>query len=125
MAQAPRPGAARVEQSARQFLRIRLRDQTLDVNPNPTLTEKVAVRYATGLPIEAFLNAQDGSLGEDSVAVLWWLGRRQNGEPALAFKQAAADWPSDLTEDDLEIDVIDLDAEPAGEDSPEGVGPAS
>jgi hypothetical protein len=99
------------------LLRMRVRDRTLDLSGTPTIKEKMAVRFATGLPYEAFV-ADERSLGEDSFAVLWWLARRQNGEPQLSFDQAASEWPNDLTPDDVACEAITPDEEPEN-DHPE------
>ena len=100
--------------------RIRVKDRTLDVPGEVSIQEKIAVRYATGLPLESFVKVD--AFGEDSLVVLWWLARRHNGEPNLAFATSCADWPSPLGADDLDIQTITDDEEP---DSPEGSGPAS
>lgn len=121
MVQAPTPGASR--SGARVFFRIRIKDRTLELAGSPTIKEKMAVRYATGLPLEAFVSAGEHTIGEDSIVVMWWLARRQNGEPNLPFNEVAATWP-ELGEDDIDVDVVDLDAESEGDDSPEGSGPA-
>lgn len=109
MAKAPTPGKTKAADAARLALRIRVRDQTLFA-PTPKalpLREKFAVRAATGMPIEEFV--QDGrTLGEDAIAVLWWLARRAAGETALTFAQAEADWPTDLVGDDVAVDLVDM-----------------
>ena len=80
---------------------------------NVPIAERLAVRKATGLPFEAFLT--EGNIGSDSVAVLWWLARRAEGEVALGFTQAMAEWPDDLEPDDLTVVMEDA----AGGDDPE------
>lgn len=121
MATAPTPGARSRE--ARVFFRIRIQDRTLELSGAPTIKEKMAVRFATGLPLEAFIADGEHTIGEDSIVVLWWLARRQNGEPNLPFNEVANNWPT-LGADDIDVDVIDLDSEPEADDSPEGSGPA-
>lgn len=74
-----------------------------------TMTDKLAVRKATGLPFEAFWG--DSAVGEDSLVVLWWLARRKNGEAMLSFHEAAAQWPTDLDPDDLDLHVGAVDDE--------------
>lgn len=88
-------------------LRLRVRDNTFDVEPAGLLPikDKIAVRAQTGLPYEAYL--QGGSVGEDSLVVLWWLGRRQS-EPALSFDQAVQQWPDDLTADDIDLEYVNV-----------------
>lgn len=125
MGLAPVPQPIDAQTGPRQFLRIRVKDRTYEFVPELALEEKFVIRAATGLPFEAFLPAQqEREFGEDSAFVLWWLARRQSGEPALPYKQALAEWPADMVEGDLEFVQVDLDAED-GEPSPEGSGPAS
>lgn len=100
--------------------RIRVKDRTLDLSGDVSIKEKIAVRLATGLPFEAFLSTGEGKIGEDSLVVLWWLARRHNGEPNLAFDTSCAEWPSPLQAEDLDVTVIEGD-----DDDPEGSGPAS
>lgn len=119
MATAPTPGATASEVK---FFRIRIQDRTLELSSSPTIKEKMAVRLATGLPFEAFYSGES-SFGEDSLVVLWWLARRQNGEPNLTFDEVATSWPV-LDENDLELTLVEPD-EQGVEDSPEGSGPAS
>lgn len=126
MATAPRPGSRAEAEAARKFIRLRVKEREMDLMTDLTIQERFVVRAATGLPFEAFLPAQQGrELGEDSLFIIWWVARRQNGEANLAFAQAEREWPKDLTEDDLDFTIVDLDGEPEEEDSPEGSGPAS
>lgn len=120
MATAPDPGSYAEETGARQFLRMRVKNRTLDVVMDLTMKERFVVRTATGLPIEGFLPQESmREWGEDSVFVLWWIARRQNGEPALSFADAEAEWPKGLGEGDIDATEVDLDDEPAEDDSPE------
>lgn len=115
--------ASRAEiEGTRKFLRIRIRDTTLDLVPNLDLDEAFVVRSSNpgNLPIESFL----GAFGMDSLFILWWVARRQNGEPKLSFKDAKAEWPTSLTEDEFDLIEVDLDGEPDN-DSPESSGPDS
>lgn len=89
------------------ILRITVEGKTLDMPATFTLKEKMAVRLATGLPFEAFVGTNSKQVGEDSLAVLWWLARRRNGEPALAWEQAEAQWPANVNVDQLALEVID------------------
>lgn len=77
---------------------------------NIPMQEKLIVRKATGLPLESF--SLEGQVGEDTIAVFWWLARRAEGEVGLTFTQAMNEWPTDLTADDLSVSVDD----PSGED---------
>ncbi len=126
MATAPTPGSRAAAEAARQFIRIRIKDQTLDMMPDLTMRERFVVRTSTGLPIEGFLPAESQrEFGEDTLFVLWWVARRQNGEGQLPFAQAESEWPKDLTVDDLDMEMVDLDDEPETNDSPESEGPAT
>lgn len=110
---------------ARQFMRIRVKERTLELVPDLTMSERFVVRAATGLPFEAFFpEEQQREFGQDSFFVCWWVARRQSGEPNLPFRQAQAEWPK-LEEGDIEAALVNLDDEPMAEDSPEGSGPAS
>lgn len=106
-------------------MRIRVKDRTLDFVPQLELREKFVVRSATGLPFEAFMPAeQEREFGEDSLFVIWWLARRQNGEPGLSFAMAEKEWAAlELAEGDLEASMVNLDDEPAEDDSPGDDGP--
>lgn len=124
MAKAPKPRAAtdkprNAPPEAGRFV-IRFRDTTLEMPEAITLKEKMAVRYATGMPFEAFWSGES-RIGEDSISVLWWLARRHNGEPHLSFEQHAAEWPTELTADDFDVEMVTDDDEPT--DDPEGSGP--
>ncbi|MDP1820444.1 MAG: hypothetical protein Q8K58_11235, partial [Acidimicrobiales bacterium] len=90
MAKAPRPGAGRSPGPLAFHLRVR--DESWIVPPPGFLPirEKIAVRMGTGLPYEAFIKSGEGTIGEDSLVVIWWLGRRAAGEPNLSFDQAVA-----------------------------------
>jgi hypothetical protein len=89
------------DDAARQIMTITIAGfPTVTLAPNNIpMSEKLIVRKATGLPFEAFL-ADEDKIGADSVAVMWWLARRANGEPMLTWKQASEDWPTDLKAED-------------------------
>lgn len=110
MATAPRPRPA--EDTPTSFLRMRVRDVTLEM-PSPAvlpLKERFAVRAATGLPLEAFFAGGESSIGYDSLPVLWWLARRHNGEPALSLKTVEGEFPppDGFDPDDIDIEFVDL-----------------
>jgi hypothetical protein len=86
-----------------------------------SLKEKFAVQVATGRPIEFFWSEED-RVGETSFSLLWWLARRANGEPGLSFEQHLAEWPTDLTADEVSVEIVADDGEPTSD--PEGSGPA-
>lgn len=121
MARAPKPGGPgtsahndKVEAATRE-MRMTVRGETRTIRPgNIPIGEKLIVRKATGLPFEAFMG-NDDKIGEDSVLVMWWLAGRATN-PFLTWKQACADWPTDLTEDDIEVELSGPDVEPAGDD---------
>lgn len=109
MAKAPTPGQKRRQEASPKVFRLRVKDRTVDVPlpGNLPIKEKFAVKAATGLAIEAHFK-NEGAFGEDTLVVLFWLGRRGAGEPNLPFDRAAAEWPDDLTQEDLDFDLVDL-----------------
>jgi len=120
MAKAPRPGKTRERAAATQRFRISVKGRTLELPATLTINEKMAVRLGTGIPFDQFL-VSETRIGEDTVAVLWWLARRANGEPRLAWNTFAGEWEQ-IRPDDLECDLVDDDDEvddPAVND-PEG-----
>lgn len=119
MAKAPRPGKTDAKDSKPRFLKLRLREETLEVGLALSLQEAFVVRNAAGCSVESLMQ----SFGMDSFAVLWFLARRQNGEPNLPWAKFAAEWDPDLSEDDIDLDEVNVDAEPAEEDSPLDDGP--
>lgn len=125
MAKAPRPGSRAQQEAAQQFIRLKVKDRELDVMLDLTMEERFVVRHSTGMPVEAFIPSTETEFGEDSLFVLWWVGRRQNGEPGLSFAQAQTEWPKGLVEGDLELALIDLGDEDEKDDSPESSGPGS
>lgn len=103
-------------QEAKRF-RITVKGRTLELPANLTLNEKMTVRLATGIPFDQFL-VSETRIGEDTVAVLWWLARRANGEPNLAWSTFAGEWET-ISPDELDVDIID-DDDDEGADDPEG-----
>lgn len=121
MATAPVPGRTRADDEANVILRITMAGKTLELQPAAlTLQEKFVIRNSTGMPFEAFFTGGMNSVGEDSVAVLWWLARRANGEPNLPFLTFAEDWKFDPEGFDLEEVTPD-----EVDDRPEDSGPGS
>ena len=116
MAKAPRPGKVREQEAATKRFRISVKGRTLELPAVLTLHEKMTVRLATGIPFDQFL-VSETRIGEDTVAVLWWLARRANGEPNLAWSTFAGEWEQ-ISPDDLDVDLVD-DDDPEGDD-PEG-----
>lgn len=121
MPTAPTPGRVQADAAARVRVRMTIGDKTLEVQPSAlSLDEKFVIRNATGLPIEAFFTEGQNTIGEDSLAVLWWVARRANGEPHLPWNQFKQQWVFDPDSFDIE-EVIDDDEDEA----PEGSGPDS
>lgn len=91
MATAPRPGA--VDRSGpSKIIRLTQGGETLEFAPDAlTLDERVKIRKELGLPFEAFV-AGPSAVGEDTLAVWWWLAKRQNGQPNLSWRQFGFDW---------------------------------
>jgi hypothetical protein len=122
MATAPKPGARRKTQEAAAVVRLTLKGETLEMPRQITIEERFAVQAATKYPLEFWWSDED-RISDTSLCVLWWLARRHNGEPRLAWKQHLAEWPDDLSPDDVALEVVEDDEEPT--DDPEGSGPAS
>ena len=110
MGLAPEPGAVRQKQAraarneaAQSIITITYGDDKFALAwLNVPITEQLAVRKATGLPLTAFtlpLSDADtgpGVIGEDSLLVLWWLARRAKGETQLNFETAINQWDAAL-----------------------------
>jgi len=77
------------------------------------MAEKIAVFKQTGLAFEALMPSE-GQVPLHSVFVLWWVGRRQAGEPDLTLEQADREWTKAGI---ASVVDVKLDAEV---DSPEG-----
>lgn len=131
MASAPTPGGPGTSSNeeavdmARKIMRMTVKDEsrTLALGNIPT-KERIVVRQATGLPIEAFVG--DGNkIGEDSLIVMWWLAGRAAGNAFLTFEQADAAWPRPLTEGDITVEVVDANDEGLDGTDPESSGPGS
>jgi hypothetical protein len=116
-AKAPRPGVGTRQQAsadASKVMTITIRGESLDLAVGLLpISERLQVRKATGLPFEDFVGG-DNKIGLDSVLVLWWLARRANDEPNLSWAEAVDQFPTDLTEGDVTVDVDEPDG-----DSPE------
>jgi hypothetical protein len=72
---------------------------------NLPMGERMAVRKQVGLPFDGFW-AGEGTVGLDSVAVLWWLAARADGARSYSWAEAARDWPDDLNLSELEVVVL-------------------
>lgn len=100
---APTPGASRkLEQSKRAQVvtTVTIRGESRSCAfGNLPIRERALIRKVTGMPFERWM---DG-IEEDSVMVMWWVARRQSGEPGLSFAEVEAGWFEDLTAEDIEI----------------------
>lgn len=123
MATAPKPGVGKRKEAAvaaQSMLNITYAGEQYTLAwQNVPMGERLAVRKATGMPLEALTNQLSATgvnqIGEDSLCVLWWLMRRAAGELTLDFDEALATW--DVTKvDDLTVTVDD----DAKGDDPEG-----
>ncbi len=117
MVQAPEPGVSRRQEENEQAQRVmvlKIKGAEFRIAAhNLPMAERMAVRQALGMPIEAFAGGRT-SIGLDSIAVLWWLARRKN-ERGLPWEQAASEW------DNLAVglDDVDVEIEEPGGDDPE------
>jgi hypothetical protein len=109
---APTPGVgkrAADAHHAKQVYRITIRGETVQLAPqNLAFAERAACRKQAGMPLEAFWS-DESQIGLDSVQVLWWLARRAGGETGLLLDDALADFPTDLTVDEIKFEVVEPD----------------
>lgn len=112
MATAPRPGVGKRNEAAnaaRQIMTLTLRGETRQLAiGNIPFSERMVVRKATGLPLEAFTG--EDKFGLDTLMVLWWLAGRGTN-PFLTLDQSNDVFPADLQADDIDVTLDD------GEDS--------
>jgi len=80
---------------------------------NISLGEKEVVLHQTKRSFESWMSEE--AQGELSLAVLWWLARRSEGERRLSWSDVKSQWPANMAER-VSIDVADDDGE---SDSPE------
>lgn len=90
MATAPTPGKQRKQRTG---LQITLGDDTrilymADLGPH----DDMLARKETTMPVSSFVGEDVFAL--DSVAVLWWMACRKNGQPRLKFREVIKDFPS-------------------------------
>lgn len=112
MVKAPVPGVAAAEaaRTAAATIRIKFtaRKDTFLIPPAGLLPirDKIDVRKATGMSYESFL--RENTVGEDTLVVLWWLGRRQT-ELGLDFDTASSEWAGEaFSADELSLEYVDL-----------------
>ena len=113
--QAPSPGARRKQNAGNSRWKVTVGGKTLELPVAMEIGEKFAVRAATGFPLEAFVNDRQSSAGEDSVAVLWWLARRYNGEKRLSYAEAMSQWEPVEDADDVDLSIVTDDGEDTDE----------
>lgn len=120
MAKAPRPGVGkRIEEvkNAKVVHRLRIGDETRTIAlANVPLKERLVVRKATGLPLEAFLTGD--TFGIDSLMIVWWLAGRAAGDAFLTLERVQDEWPTELGEDDIEFFEVTPDAEDGDDPQP-------
>lgn len=118
MAKAPRPGVGKRNEEAKNAKvvhRLRIGDETRTIAlANVPLKERLIVRKATGLPLEAFLTGD--TFGIDSLQIVWWLAGRAAGNPLLTLAQVEEAWPAELGEDDIEFFEVTPDDHVDGDD---------
>lgn len=120
---APMPGVSTREEAAehdRQILCLRIGDDTWRLAwRNLPLSERMLVRKWTGLPYQTFL-ATGETIDADSLALLWCLARRAEGETSLQFNDALVDaYEARLVAAGGDIDVVVEDPDTNGSDDPE------
>ncbi len=113
MAKAPRPGVGRRKEeasTAKVVHRLRVGGETRTIAlANVPLKERLIVRKATGLPLEAFVAGD--VFGIDSLMIVWWLAGRAAGDPFLTLDKVQEDWPAELGADDIELIEVTPDDE--------------
>jgi len=80
---------------------------------NISLGEKEVVLQQTKRSFESWMS--EDAQGELSLAVLWWLARRSDGERRLSWTDVKSQWPSDMA-DRVTVEAVEDDGE---SDSPE------
>ena len=103
-----------------QILVLRIGDDSWRLSwRNLPLSERMLVRKWTGLPYQTFL-ATGETIDADSLALLWCLARRAEGETSLVFDDAlVAAYEARLVDANGDLDVSVEDANDSGSDDPE------
>lgn len=113
MAKAPSPGVGKradEAKAAKVVHKLRVGGETRTIAlANVPLKERLIVRKATGLPLEAFLTGD--TFGIDSLMIVWWLAGRAAGDPFLTLEKVQEEWPETLGEDDIEFFEVTPDDE--------------
>lgn len=123
MATAPTPGGSKKRKKQRTGLRITLDGDTrvlymADLGPNDDMLS----RKETTMPVSSFVGEDNFAL--DSVAILWWMACRKNGQPRLKFREVLKSFPSyaqlaEMSEaGTFSIDSIEDGDDDEGEDHP-------
>jgi hypothetical protein len=114
VATAPRPGVSTrkaASDAAQTILVLTVKGQEYRIAPaNLPLGEQEACLKQSGFPFEMFMQEP---LGLIKLVGIWWMARRQSGEPNLAWVTAKEEWPADIVEGDVSVEL----------DEPEGSSP--
>lgn len=118
MAKAPRPGVGRRAdevKAAKVVHKLRIGDETRTIAlANIPIKDRLAVRKATGLPLESFVVGD--AFGIDSLMIVWWLAGRASGQPNLSLAEVERDWPEELGEDDIDFTEVTDDEDEDADD---------
>jgi hypothetical protein len=111
MANAPTPGIGVQKEeaaAAKQIMTITIRGESHQLAiGNISFKDRLLLRKETGgLSFESFY-AGETAVGLDSIMVLWWLARRADGEIQLTLERSNAEFPTDLGEDDFDVEIED------------------
>jgi hypothetical protein len=113
VATAPRPGVGRRQEDAKAaetVLVLTVRGESYRIAPgNIPIGEQEACLKQSGFPFEMFMQEP---LGLIKLVGIWWMARRASGERTLAWSTAKDQWPTDLTEGDVSVEI----EEPEGND---------
>jgi hypothetical protein len=110
MATAPRPGVSRraAADAATQsvlVLSVQGKEHRFALNNVPIGEQELCVKQS-GFTYETFITEPFGTI---KLIGLWWLARRAGGETRLTWQQVKDEWPSDLTEDDIDLRIEEPD----------------
>jgi hypothetical protein len=122
LATAPTPGVSRRADAAETVQRIVTitlawtgETHRLALN-NVPLDHRMAVRKQTGMAFNAYTGGPD-SIDVDSIAVLVWVSKRMNGQPALSWAQFARSWPTEIAPGSIDVWVEDPSGRKVDEDN--------
>lgn len=104
----PLAGPGDEDRPAKAMFRMTLHDRTVTLDPDRLGPGDAAdVRRATGLPLRAFFTDAEDGFDLDTLAVLWWLGRRKNGEPKLKYRTVLYEITGYDVMADFTLEVVD------------------